>query len=122
MYINKESVIINGIKIATYITKAKFGYYKTWSSDTGYNLANDFTGTFAGLFPKITLTFKPLHSEDIKKLAPIFDSVTQTVEYDDPVKGKYTMQTHTGDWEIECSRLNKIGSFSIAFISNSPRE
>ena len=51
MFIDKNSVIINNIVMGQYLTRAKFGYYKTWSSDTGYNLANEFTGTFTGLFP-----------------------------------------------------------------------
>ena len=72
MFIDKNSVIINNIAMGQYLTRAKFGYYKTWSSDTGYNLANEFTGTFTGLFPKLVLTFKRLNSDEVKALAPIF--------------------------------------------------
>ena len=121
MFIDKNSVIINNIVMGQYLTRAKFGYYKTWSSDTGYNLANEFTGTFTGLFPKLVLTFKRLNSDEVKALAPIFDSIVQTVIYDDPVKGEYTMQTHTGDWEIEYARMNKGQPFTVSFIANKPR-
>lgn len=121
MFINENSIIINNIKMGQYLTRAKFGYYKTWSSDTGYNLANHFTGTFTGLFPKLTLTFKRLNQNEVEALAPIFDSITQNVTYDDPVKGKYTMQTHTGDWEIEYARMKKGQPFTISFIANKPR-
>lgn len=32
MFIDKNSVIINNIVMGQYLTRAKFGYYKTWSS------------------------------------------------------------------------------------------
>lgn len=121
MIIDKDSIEINGISMAQYLSRAKFGYYKTWSNDTGYNLANKFTGTFTGLFPKLTLTFVRLKPEQIRILAPIFDSIKQNVTYEDPVVGKTTMPTHTGDWEIEFVRMNQGQPFTISFISNIPR-
>lgn len=121
MFINENSIVINNVNMSKYLTRAKFGYYKTWSSDTGYNLANSFTGTFTGLFPKLVLTFKRLNQAEVQSLAPIFDSITQTVTYDDPVKGRYTMQTHTGDWEIEYIKMKKGQQFTVSFIANKPR-
>lgn len=39
MYIDKNSLIIDGINMGQYITQVEFGYNKLWASDSGRNLA-----------------------------------------------------------------------------------
>ena len=39
MFINPNSITINGVSMGQYITEAKYGYNKLWSSDSGRNLA-----------------------------------------------------------------------------------
>lgn len=39
MFINKNSIIIDGVNMGQYITEAKYSYNKLWSSDSGRNLA-----------------------------------------------------------------------------------
>ena len=39
MYINKDSLIIDGINMGKYITEVEYGYNKLWASDSGRNLA-----------------------------------------------------------------------------------
>lgn len=39
MYIDENSVIINGVSMGQYIVEAKFSYPKLWASDSGRNLA-----------------------------------------------------------------------------------
>ena len=126
MFINKDSVIINNIKMGQYILEAKFGYYKIWGDDTGRNLNFDFVGSLGGIFPKITVQFKPLTQAELEIITPILDSEVQTVSYYDPYKkAQTTMQTHTGDWEVTnkniISGLFKNEGFSCAFISNKRR-
>ena len=49
MFISKDSLIINGLNMGKYITEATYGFYDTWSSDSGYNtLSCNFNGTFKG--------------------------------------------------------------------------
>ena len=39
MFLDKNSVIINGVSMGQYIVEAKFSYPKLWASDSGRNLA-----------------------------------------------------------------------------------
>ena len=82
MYISKDSLIINGINMGKYILEATYGFYDTWSSDTGFNtLSGKFSGTFKGTYPKITIKFaKSLSIDDLKMLTTkIFRTTTQTI-------------------------------------------
>lgn len=122
MFIDKDSVKINGISIGQYIVEAKFSYPKLWASDSGRNLAGKMTGTLIGIFPKITLQFRPLTREELNIIAPILDSANQTVTYYDPNKNKdITMKTYTGDWDLTNRNLNQNEGFSCSFISVSKR-
>lgn len=118
MYIDKNSLIINGINMGTYITEAKFGYNKLWSSDSGRNLAGTQSGTLIGIFPKIIVQFKSLSRTELNRIAPILDSANQTVQYYDPNKNRtVTMTTYTGDWELTNTGINKNKGFSCSFIA-----
>lgn len=105
MFINKDSIIINGINIGQYLTEAKFGYNKLWANDSGRNLAGTMSGTLLGIFPKIILQFRALNKTELENGNPsiiqILDSPTQVVTYYDPnKKTNVTMTTYTGDYEI----------------------
>lgn len=127
MFIDKDSLVVNGISIGKYLVQAEYQYPKLWGDDTGRNLAGTFAGTLLGIFPKIIVQFRKLTREEIETLAPILDSQTQNVTYYDPVKKQnITIQTYTGDWSI----INKsiVGhngikneGFSISFISMKRR-
>ena len=126
MFIDKNSIIINQVVMGNYITEAKYGYHKLWSSDSGRNLAGEQTGSLVGVFPKITLQFRKLNKDELEYLAPILDSAVQNVTYYDPLKKQsVTMQTYTGDYEI--INRNILGNtvknqaFSCAFISTKKR-
>ena len=122
MYVNKDSVIINGVSMGQYIVEAKFSYPKLWASDSGRNLAGKMTGTLIGIFPKIILQFRPLTKEELNIIAPILDSANQTVTYYDPKENKdITMTTYTGDWELTNNNLNQNQGFSCSFISVEKR-
>jgi hypothetical protein len=101
MFINKDSIIINGVNMGNYLVEAKYGYNKLWSSDSGRNLAGTMSGSLVGTFVKIILQFKPMTKEELEVIVPILDSVNQTVSYYDPEKkAQTTMTTYTGDYEI----------------------
>lgn len=118
MFIDKDSIIINGISIGRYCVEAKFGYNKLWSSDSGRNLAGTQSGTLIGIFPKIILQFRKLSKEELNLIAPILDSPSQQVQYYDPNKNKkITMTTYTGDWELTNKGINQNEGFSCSFIS-----
>ncbi len=122
MFINKNSVIINGVSMGQYIVEAKFSYPKLWASDSGRNLAGKMTGTLIGTFPKLILQFRPLTKEEINTIAPILDSAYQTVTYYDVNKNaNITMTTYTGDWELTNKNLNQNEGFSCSFISTEKR-
>lgn len=126
MFIDKNSIIINGVSMGQYITEAKYGYNKLWS-EGGRNLKGDMTGVYLGTFPKITLQFAPLTKAEMEIITPILDSARQTVTYYDPTKkANYTMTTYTGDYEITNKGIvGKDGitneGFSCSFIAVSKR-
>lgn len=126
MFINKDSIIINNVNMGQYITEARYGYNKLWSSDSGRNLAGTQSGTLIGIFPKIILEFKPLTKTELETIVPILDSANQTVSYYDPYKKvQTTMTTYTGDYEITNKNIingsSRNDSFSCSFISISKR-
>ena len=125
MFIDKNSLIVNNINLGNYIVEARYGYNKLWSNDSGRNLAGTQSGTLICIFPKIIVQFRKLTQTELETLAPVLDSVRQTVQYYDPnKKAMTTMTTYTGDYEV----INKgiIGhikneGFQISFISTKRR-
>lgn len=122
MYVDKDSIKINGISMGTYLTQADFEYNKLWANDSGRNLAGTQKGTLIGIFPKLVLTYRPLKAGEVHTLAQIFDSARQSVEYYDDNLGRMTtMTTYTGDWKAVSKRINKCEGFSISFIATQKR-
>lgn len=122
MFIDKNSIIINGVSMGQYITQAQYGYNKLWASDTGRNLAGSMTGTLIGVFPKIILQFRQLTKQELEIIVPILDSSTQNVTYYDPLKKQnITIETYTGDYEITNKNIIngdiKNDGFNCSFIS-----
>lgn len=122
MFIDKDSLIINGLNFGPFIVEAKYGYNKLWASDTGRNLAGSQTGTLIGIFPKIIVQFRRLTKDEIEQIISILDSARQSLQYYDPnKKQKLTMETYTGDYEISnksiIDEMHKNEGFSISFIS-----
>lgn len=122
MFINKNSIIINGISMGQYIVEAKYGYNKLWASDSGRNLAGVMSGTLIGIFPKIILQFRRLTKAELEVITSILDSANQTVTYYDPnKKANITITTYTGDYEITnksiVSNNTKNEGFSCSFIA-----
>ena len=126
MFLDNNSIIINGVSMGQYILEAKYGYNKLWSSDSGRNLAGTQSGTLIGIFPKIILQFRKLTKAELEIIIPILDSSNQSVTYYDPnKKTNVTMTTYTGDYEISnkgrIARGRKNEGFSCSFISVSRR-
>ena len=126
MFINTNSITINGISMGQYITQAQYGYNKLWSSDSGRNLAGTMSGTLVGIFPKLILQFRKLTKSELEIIVPILDSARQTVVYYDPnKKTNVTMTTYTGDYEIVNKHIingnSKNEGFSCSFISTRKR-
>lgn len=127
MYLNKNSLSIDGVNMGNYLLEVEYGYNKLWSNDSGRNLAGTQTGTLIGIFPKLKLTFAPLTQAELETIAPILDRATQNTTYYDPVKRTMTtMSTYTGDWATtnrntftNVARANE--SFSISVIARSRR-
>ena len=122
MFIDKNSIVINGVSMGQYIVSAKYSYNKLWSSDSGRNLAGVQSGTLVGIFPKIILEFRALTKSELEIIVPILDSPSQTTTYYDPnKKTSVTMTTYTGDYEIENINIVdeniKNKPFSCSFIS-----
>ena len=126
MFVSKDSIAINGISMGQYLTEVDFQFPKLWGNDSGRNLAGDMTATLIGIFPKIKLSFRRLNKTELETIAPILDSVEQTLSYYDPVKKQtITLKTYSGDWEvrnkgiINDNRRNE--SFEISFIARKKR-
>jgi len=122
MYIDKNSLIVNGVNLGSFILEAKYGYNKLWSEDSGRNLAGTQSGTLIGIFPKIIVQFRKMTQLELEIIAPILDSATQNLTYYDPVKkGNITISTYTGDWELVNKGILKNEGFSCSFIARKKR-
>ena len=126
MFIDKNSIVINGISMGQYLVEAKYSYNKLWASDSGRNLAGVQSGTLIGIFPKLILQFRRLTKTELELIVPILDSTNQTVTYYDPYKkANTTMTTYTGDYEITNKKIidsnSKNEGFSCSFIAVSRR-
>lgn len=126
MFIDVNSIQVNGVSLGQYLVEAKYGYNKLWGKDTGRNLAGTNSGTLLGIFPKIICQFRKLTKTELEVLAPILDSATQSFRYYDPNKKAYiTISTYTGDWEVTdkniVDNVRKNEGFSISFIANKKR-
>ena len=126
MFLDKNSIIIDGVSFGQYITQVEYQYPKLWGDDTGRSLDGDFSGTLSGIYPKIILTFKKLTKAQLQIIAPILDKAEQSLTYYDPVKAQnITIKTYTGDWGIV--NKTKIGNgrknegFQISFIARKKR-
>ena len=123
MFVDKDSIMVNGVSWGQYLLQAKYDYNKLWAGDTGRNLAGSLSGTLIGIFPKITLTFRKLTKAEMNIVAPVLDSATQSLTYYDPsTNSTKTLTTYTGDWGYVNKRISqKNDSFEIAFISRERR-
>ena len=128
MYIDENSLIINGLNMGDYVTQVEYGRNKVWGSDTGRNLKAIFSGTFLGVVPKMKLSFKPTTQAELELLAPILDKPLQSTQYYDPIlKRMNTIETYSGDWATlnrntfsNVARANE--AFNISFIGTRPLE
>jgi len=122
MFIDKDSLIVNGLNLGPFILEAKYSYNKLWSSDSGRNLAGTQSGTLIGIFPKIIVQFRKLSQLELEQIAPILDSPSQEVTYYDPVKkANIIIPTYTGDWELVNRSISQNQGFSCSFIAKSKR-
>lgn len=122
MYVDKDSVIIDGLSIGQYLVEAEVQYNKLWGDDTGRNLAGTFTGTFKGVFPKLILTFRKLNQTEMHLIAPYLDSPFQSTTYYDDNKGEtVTMSTYSGDWSNKSKRMGVAEGVQCSFVATSKR-
>lgn len=126
MFINKDSIIIDGVNMGQYITEAKYSYNKLWASDSGRNLSGTMIASLVGVFPKLILEFRKLTKSELEIIIPILDKPYQNTTYYDPnKKANVTMRTYTGDYEVSNKSIisgnTKNESFSCSFIAVSKR-
>jgi len=122
MFIDRNSIIVNGVSMGQYLLQAEYQFNKLWGKDSGRNLAGDMVATLIGIFPKLVLTFRKLSRDELKTIAPILNSANQSVSYFDPEKNaNVTMTTYTGDWKYTSKYINQGSSFEISFIATSRR-
>lgn len=124
MLVDKESLIIDGVKMAQYIIEAKFGYHKIWGKDTGRALSGDNSGTLKGIYPKITMTYRKLNAEEIGIILSLFNKAENKVTFYNPdLKKKIVdMSCYSNDQEYNQKYLGKTEGYSSAVISNKKRE
>lgn len=124
MLIDKNSLIIDDVKMAQYLTKVKFGYHKIWGKDTGRSLSGDNSGTLKGIYPKITMTFRRLNDEEVGIILALFNKAENKVTFYNPDLGRniVNMSCYSNDQEMDQEHLGKIEGYSSAVISNKKRE
>ena len=126
MFIDRNSIIIDGVNMGSYLVEVEYQYNKLWASDTGRNLAGEMSGTLVGIFPKFVLQFRQLSKTEFETIAQILDKSNQIFTYYDPYKRQtITIQTYTGDYKITnknmLNNVDKNEGFSCSFIATSKR-
>ena len=126
MFIDKNSIIIDGVNMGQYITEAKYSYNKLFGPDSDRNLSGTMVASFVGNFVKIVLEFRKLTKTELETIVPILDKPYQNTTYYDPYKkANVTMRTYTGDYEVSNKSIisgnTKNESFSCSFIAVSKR-
>ena len=122
MYIDKNSLIVNGVNLGKYITDANYGYFKIWGKDTGRTLSGVMSGSLIGIFPKITVNFAKLNQEKLNIIAPILDSERQTVQYYDPNKKEWAEKgCYTPDYSLDFKRVGIAEGFNLQLTSEAKR-
>lgn len=122
MFINANSITVNGIPMGQYLLQAQYDYNKLWGDDTQRNLKGKMSGTLVGIFPKIILTFRKLNNLELAIIAPLLNSASQIVTYYDPeLQEMTTMETYTGDWSNVSKNFDKVQSFECSFIAKEAR-
>lgn len=117
MFINKDSLVIDGVSMGKYLTSVRYNYNKLWGEDSGRTLSGKMIATLVGEVVKLECNFRKLTPTETELLAPIFDSAEQTVTYYDPkLHRNNTIKTYTGDWNVTYTHINKGGSFNVSFI------
>ena len=124
MLIDKNSLVIDGVNMAQYLTQVKFGYHKIWASDTGRSLSGDNSGTLKGIYPKITMTFRRLNENEVGIILSLFNKAENKVTFYNPdlKKKVYNMSWYSNDQDMDQQYLGKIDGYSRAVISNKKRE
>jgi hypothetical protein len=106
MFIDENSLQIkvgsgDFVSMGQYLSSVKYGYHKLWDEDSGRAISGKMVATLKGLYPKLTLSFKPLTKSQVEAIAPILDSAYQKTRYYDPNKNDYiTIDTYSNDWEV----------------------
>lgn len=124
MLIDKNSLIIDNVKMAQYITSVHWGYHKIWSSKSGRNMAGTNSGSLVGIFPKITMKFRKLNDTDLGTVLALFNKAENKVSCYNPDVGRVVsnMSFYSNDQEFDQKYLGKIEGYSCAVISNKSRE
>ena len=122
MFIDKDSIVIDGVSFGKYLTSVEYQYAKLWGDDTGRNLSGRFSGTLLRIAPKLILSFHKLTVADLQEISPILNKRYQSLVYNDPELGIKTITTYTGDWSITYKDKNgKCEPFKISFIDTGTR-
>ena len=118
MFIDKDSLVIDGISFGQYITSVEYMSPKQWGKDTGRNLKGRFSGTFLGVFPKLILNFRELTREELELISPILDKQEQSVTFYSPSKRSFkNIHTYSGDWSVVNKYINQNEPFSCSFVA-----
>lgn len=126
MFVDKDSIQIsldgtNYISLGQYITSAKFGKHKQWSSDTGRTMSYKMKGSLGAIFDKITLYFGKLNQAQMTTIAPYLDAEKQYVKFTHTDGTTKTMQTYSGDWEVIYKKMKVGEAFDCSLIARNPR-
>lgn len=82
------------------LTKFSVGRNKLWT-DSGRNMAGELKSTFIGLFPKITLEFSYLTTDEVSIIAGLLDQPSFTVSWFDVVsKSHKSADYYASDFDV----------------------
>ena len=122
MFIDNDSVKIDNIAMAPYLSNVKFGYHKIWSPDSGRNMAYEQKGSLGGIFPKLTLNFNPLDPNEMHLISSLLNKAEVILKYYDPeYETIVTLSCYSSDWEFDQKYMRISEPFSVSIITNKRR-
>ncbi len=117
MLIDENLFYFDGVKLSQFsVKKIIFGYSKLWGNDTGRdNLAGSFSGTYIGLFLKLTITFGRQTQDQLEKLISLLNKSEANIKFYNPIQKKWIEKTFTvGDYSLTYDNIKKCDAFDIS--------
>lgn len=121
---NGYLIKINSLDLTPYLKKYSVARPKLFA-DAGRNMRGNLKNTFLGVFPKITLEFRPINETEADTILTVLEGSIFTVEwYDAVTRGYKTGDFYPGDYDYSILLKDRgiYDSFKVSLITYNAME